>query len=466
MENKQSRKLSSKQLIGYALGAIPGGLLAYIFTLKYIELFYDDLKLLPILFIIGQVIYMVINSLNDPLLGQLSDRTNRKKWGSRRIIYIKYGGPIWALTFLLVWFPWSLDNQIIIFIHYIISICLFDTLLTLVVLCWMALLPEMTTDIDERNKANFFVLVFGIIALLPFILIVGPLDTLSLTFQVLMIVIAVISTIFLVIVVIVSEEKKEFQKDEVFPLWKSIKETVKLKSYLLFIGYNFCGVLIGSIGLSYLFVYSLILGPNPGIVTILYFLIYIFVGYGAFIVCMKLQKSWGMRKVILRFGILRVIGLIVVFLFVLIPGLSSLIWLGFIWTTFFGGYGVYTTGGLMYLSVDEDEVVHSTRREGMFLGINALFTKPANSLGPIIATAILGIFGYIQGGAANIQPASAYIGIKLLFFLIPAVFVAISLIFIYFYPFHGEKLKEMQDKLEELHKQKLEKALQNNVKNK
>ena len=114
-------KLSRKNIWGYAFGAVPTGLFAYIFTLKYIEFFYNDLRLAPIYFIIGQVIYMTINALNDPILGQLSDQTNREKWGGRRIIYIKYGGPLWALTFLLIWFPWSFDNQFIIFIQVIIS---------------------------------------------------------------------------------------------------------------------------------------------------------------------------------------------------------------------------------------------------------------------------------------------------------------------------------------------------------
>lgn len=448
-------KLTRRQLIGYSLGGIPAGLLIYIFNLKYIELFFDDLQLLPILFIVGQVIYMTINALNDPLLGQLSDRTNREKWGSRRLIYIKYGGPIWAITFILVWFPWSLDNQTIIFIHYTLSICLFDTMFTLVIMCWMALLPEMTTDIDERNKANFFVLVFGIIFVVPFYLILGDMVTTTAIFQVFMIIIAIIATFFLTVVVRVSEEKPEFQKDEVFTLWRSIKETLKSKSFLLFIGYNFMGTLTSSIGLSYLFVYSLVLGPDPGSATIFYFIVFIFVGYSAYIVCMKLQSNWGMRKVILRFGATRTLVLFITFVLVLIPELSFLIWIGFILNTFFAGYGVYTIGALMYLSVDEDEVKHGTRREGMFLGINALFTKPASSVGPIIATIILVAFGYIQG--SETQPTSALIGIKVLFFLWPAIFTALSLVFIYFYPLHGEKLKEISTNMQHLHQQKRDK---------
>ena len=454
MENKSLGKLSKRNLWGYAIGAIPAGLLSYVFTLKYIELFYDDLRLLPIYFIIGQIIYMAINALNDPFLGQLTDKTNREKWGSRRLIYIKYGGPIWALTFLLVWFPWSFDNQFIIFLHYVISICLFDTMLTLVVLCWMALLPEMSSDIDERNKANFFALLLGAIAVVPVLLILGAMKPTTQIFQFITIIVAIIATVFLLLVAKMCEERPEFQKDEVFPLWKSLKETTKSKSYLLFIGYNFCGVLTGSIAISYLFLYVLILGNNST-VTIIYFLIFVFVGYSSYIVCMNLRPKWGMRRVILRFGLLRIIGAIIIFGLSLTPSLESLIWLlwiGFIWWTFFGGYAVYTTGSLMYLSVDEDEVKFGTRREGMFLGINALFTKPANSLGPILATILLIYFGYIQG--SDTQSASALLGIKILFLLVPAMFAALSLLFMYFYPLHGEQLKVMLSKLEELHKEK------------
>lgn len=452
MENNNLGKLSKKNLWGYAFGAIPGGLLMYVFNLKYIELFYNDLSLLPLYFIIGQIIYMTVNALNDPLLGHLSDSTNREKWGSRRIIYIKYGAPIWALSFLLVWFPWSYDNQIIIFIHYTISICLFDTMFSLVVMSWMALLPEMTSDIGERNKANFLGLLLGAFAVVPFLIILGAMDALSLIFQLLMILVAIISTIFTLLVAIMCEEKPEFRKDESFPLWKSVKETVKLKSYLFFLGFSFCNNLTASIAISYLFAYSLILGENAFMVMVIYFLIFVVVGYGSYIVCLKLEPRWGMRKVILRFGILRVIGSIIIFILVISLALDSLLWVGFIWLTFFGGYGVYIMGSLMYLSVDEDELKHGTRREGMFLGINALFMKPASSLGPIIATLIFLYFGYIQG--SDTQPASALLGIKILFLLVPAIFIAMSLIFMYFFPLHGEKLKDMRMKLEELHKQK------------
>lgn len=276
-------------------------------------------------------------------------------------------------------------------------------------------------------------------------------------YQIYCIVIAIISTVFLFLTSIMTEEKPEFLNDEVTPLWKSVKETVKSKSYLLFVGYNFCLVFNGSIGLSYLFVFLFVLGIESIIGFLFFFIIVIFIAYLSAFACILLRPYWGMKKIIIRFGTLRIIGAIVTFIFILIPGFEWFIWIGIIWGTIFSGYSVYTFPGLMASCIDEDELKYGTRREGMFLGINALFTKPANSLGPIVATIILVYFGYIQG--SDTQPASALLGIKILMLIVPTIVILISLIIISFFPWYGEQLKEMQIKLENLHREKRKKLL-------
>ena len=77
MEVEITEKIPLKQKLGYSFGAIPGGLLTFVFAIYYVEFFYNDLELLPFYFIIGQIIYAIVNAFNDPLLGQLSDRTDR-----------------------------------------------------------------------------------------------------------------------------------------------------------------------------------------------------------------------------------------------------------------------------------------------------------------------------------------------------------------------------------------------------
>ncbi len=450
MENQDKKQLTSRNLWGYAIGAIPNGLLVFIFLLKYIQLFYDKLQLAPTLFVIGQVIYMIVNALNDPLLGQMSDRTNSQKWGSRRTIYIRYGAPIWGFTFMLVWIPWSFTNQIVIFLHFVVSICLFDTFFTLVVLVWMALLPEMTSDLDERNKANFLATIIAAVFVLPMFIIIGSMDPTSEQFVLLMLFIAIFSTILLIFTSFMCKERPEFQKDEGLPLIKAVKETLRMKSFLLFIAYSFCDAFIGSIGLSYLFVYLLILGEGG---LLYYFAIFFFIGYGANYFYIKMRPKWGMRKILLRSGFANVIITLGLFPFILLIDAPLLVVITLAIRTFLGGYTVFNTP-FLYLSIDEDELKTGSRREGMFLGINALVNKPAQSIGPIIATLVLGIFGYVQNSA--IQPDSAFIGIKLLMFIVPAMVNAIGLIFMYFYPLYGDSLNELQEKLRKLHAEKRE----------
>lgn len=447
-------KLGRRKMIGYTLGVVPTVLFNLVFGMKYVEFFYDQLQLLPFYFIAGQVIYMTINALNDPLSGQLSDRTNVKKWGSRRLVYIKWGGPIWALTFLLLWYPWSLTNQLVIFLHYVISLCLFDTMLTLIVLAWMALLPEMTTDHDERNKANFYTGVVGLVAALPFLLILGEMNPTTELFRNINVFIAVISTICLYAVTRLCEERPELQSGKSYPLIQSIKESMKSRSFLVYMAFNFFGVLAGSFGLTYLFVYLLILGEGGFLIYILFGIV---LGYVSNIWVLRLHErnKWDMRTIILRFGAVRMVITACFLPFVLFTSELLFIYLLLFLGTLFSGYGVFNTP-LIYLSMDEDEVKNNTRREGMFLGINAFFTKPANSFGPIIATFVLGYFGYVVG--TDLQPESALFGIKLLFFAIPAIFMAIGLFFMYFYPLHGEKLQVMKQELEEIHAKRLGKS--------
>ena len=361
MEKKAEKQLKIGQKLSYSLAAIPGGLLAYVFGLYYIDFFYQDVGMRFEYMVIGLIIYAVINALNDPLLGQLSDKTDRTKWGGRRIPYIKYGAPIWALSFVLLWFPWSFENQIIMLIHYTVTICAYDMMLTLVILCWMALLPEMTSNIDERNIVNFLVLLIGFFGLLPFLILVPILKEAGLPeFQFINIFIAIISIICYWIMVHFSEEKPEFQSDEVFDFKTSIKEVLKYKSFRAYVGYNFCVSFNGAIGLSFLFAYGHLIGGGTG-ATLYYLGIFLLVGYTSYIICMRLRKKWSMRTIILRFGAIKAIGAIGFFLLILIPIFdnSDFIRIGMIWSIFFGGFGIFNTN-LNYLMMDEDEVKHGT----------------------------------------------------------------------------------------------------------
>ncbi|MFW9949886.1 MAG: MFS transporter [Candidatus Thorarchaeota archaeon] len=449
-------KLSGKQVWGYISGMIPLTIVLGVFRLAYVKFFYDSLGLNEVLFIIGMTIFMIINMLNDPLIGQWQDNTNAKRWGSRRIVYIKYFSPILVIVFAFMWFPWTTDStspmgQFILFLHFLISICVFDTLSNIVTMAWMALLPDMTSDLGERTKINFLGSILALFASFAVITVPTMVDNLQF-FQVFNIVVAIISYICYVIVVKFSKESPEYRQDRSPSLWKAVKQTVKSKSFLMFVGYNFFKTMIASIQLSYVFLFLILIGPEN---VIYYFLIVIIVGWSSNILCMRLRTKYGFKKLLLRFSVIQCIGGFILFFLVLIPTISMpTMWIGLIFSTFFGGAGVF--GVLMQtLPIDEDELKYGSRREGMFFGINALFTKPTESIGPIIVTIVLVLTGYVQN--SPIQSSFAMFGIIFVFYFIVNVFLALSIIFVYFFPLDGEKLKDLQVQLQILHASKKEK---------
>ncbi|MHA1843125.1 MAG: MFS transporter [Promethearchaeota archaeon] len=452
--NILDEKLSSKRIFGYVIGTIPLVMIMGFFNLAYVNFFYDDLQLNETFWIIGLIIYAIVNAINDPLVGHISDNTNVARWGSRRIVYIKYFSPILSIIFVLIWFPWSIENQFIMFLQFVILVCAYDTVLNIVVMTWMALLPEMTMDIDERTKIGFLSGIVGFFAAIPTMIVPYIMNN-HVLLQIGSIIVAIISLICYRLVVKYSKERPEFQEDKSPPLWESIKQTLKSRSFICFMGYNFFNILILSIGLSYLFIYSLILGEGG---ILYFFLISIFIGYGSNILCMKLREKYGIKKIMVLFITLNIIVGLISFFMVLNPATEWFLWIGVILGSFLGGAKVFGSV-LQTFPIDEDELKYGARREGMFYGVNALFTMHAYSLGPIIATLILSASNYVKNGPLEVQPVSAIIAIKFIFFLLPRIFGLFGLIFLLLYPIKKFEEKEFQIDLAKFHSEKKQKLL-------
>jgi len=116
-------------------------------------------------FFAGQLIYMFWNSINDPICGWISDRMGQaaKSPVQTRLDAIKYGGILWAMSFAGVWFapPANSSSHWILFLHFCLSTCLYDTMLTLVEVNHSALLAELSVDGGERASYNGYAAVFA-----------------------------------------------------------------------------------------------------------------------------------------------------------------------------------------------------------------------------------------------------------------------------------------------------------------
>jgi GPH family glycoside/pentoside/hexuronide:cation symporter len=134
----------------------------------------------------------------------------------------------------------------------------------------------------------------------------------------------------------------------------------------------------------------------------------------------------------------------------------------------FAGFGL--TGPQMFTNImfaqvsDEDELVTGVRREGSFFGVNALITKPAQSVSLIMITLMLQysnfrdrIGDYIFNGPIDTllgQPSGAIMAIKLFSGLIPGILMFIEVIILFAYPLKGNRLKKLEENILILHDEK------------
>ncbi len=450
--NSDKSLLPPREKLIYILASFPNTVLAGIFSLLYVNFFWDNLQLEQFYFVLGQLIYMFINAFNDFFLGRMSDKTNIAKWGSRRLIFIKWGGPMWAFVFFILWFPWSYSIQIIIFLHFVISICAFDMFQTLVVLVWNALLPELTENLHERNKILFFNQIIGGIGAFFVIIAMVIFESNMEAFHIFTAVMAILCAgMFFFISQRLHERPELYQDGDIPGIRKSLKETLKSRAFVTQTAFKFFNYVNVAILFQFVFAYLYITGFDVFTTTMM---IYFFVGLcgligsGAYVL---LARKRSMQTLMIRGRILSIILAIIAFSIVIQPGADLLIWIFFPICALIGSFTIFETPYLM-LAVDDDELRHGTRREGMFYGTNALFVKFADGVGSIIATSVLLYFGFVRN--ASTQTAEAIFGIKFLFFIVPAIMNTLGLICLFLFPLHGERLKETRANLKRLHEEK------------
>jgi len=108
---------------------------------------------------------------------------------------------------------------------------------------------------------------------------------------------------------------------------------------------------------------------------------------------------------------------------------------------------------------DEDELRSGVRREGAFFGVNALITKPAQSIALVLIAQVLAATQFVtresnQGLIFLDQPENAIFGIKILVGLIPGVAMLLGALILTWYPLKNAYLRQVQEQVLELHAKK------------
>ncbi len=174
-----------------------------------------------------------VDAFTDPLIGWWSDRT-RSPWG-RRIPFILFGAPFYALFGALIWFLPSEGSSWWNVLYLVVMLELFFTASTMSTGAMEALVPELTRTARDRMQVVSFIFLFAVGGA-GLGLVMGGYIKDAFGFQVAGAIFAVAAFVFRLIAL--SAIWRYAQRDVIpaqVPFWRGFKDTLRNPQFLAFL---------------------------------------------------------------------------------------------------------------------------------------------------------------------------------------------------------------------------------------
>jgi GPH family glycoside/pentoside/hexuronide:cation symporter len=362
-------------------------------------------------------IYGLWNAINDPLMGQLSDRT-RSRFG-RRVPYVAFGAIPLGLSFFFLWTPpekpaWLLAA------YFLMILFIFDTLYSLTIIAYNALFPEVAPTVRDRVDLSAVREILATIALL-LSYILAPIIAEEIGYITMGAVMGALIGVGYLIAMIGVKEQPIKSEEIQHNLGESLKIVLSSIPFRWFIGANiakeYVWLVLGAM-LPFWRKYALgiqapidVLGAELGAGDAEAVLLGV-----PILLTIPSLLIW--RPIVMRLGYRRTW---IIAALTFIPGLAVMMVANNFTTGLIGTLLICPgLAGSMIMPfpvisevIDDDaRKEHGYRREGIFFGLNGGITKLAFSAQGVLFASIMSAAGYVAG--ETVQSASAVNGIRML----------------------------------------------------
>ena len=370
-------------------------------------------------------IYGLWNAVNDPLMGQISDRT-RSRFG-RRVPYVALGAIPLGLSFFFLWTPPS-QSPFTLAAYFLMILFIFDTLYSLIFIAYNALFPEVApTPRDRIDLSTTREILATVALLLSFIL--APIIAEEVGYFAMGAIMGtLIAAGYLVAMVGVKERPVDETREQSFGLGHALKIVLANKSFRWFLGANiskeYIWLLLASM-LPFWRKYALgiqdqvnVFGVNlsGGDAEAVLLGVPILLAIPTLLIWRPLVAKLGYRKTWMIGTLTFIPGLLVMTVandfytgllgtMLTIPGLANSMIMPF---------------PVISEIIDEDAKQESGfRREGLFFGMNSGIIKLAFSAQGLLFALVTAVTGFSEG--SDVQSQTAVWGIRFLIGVTPAI---------------------------------------------
>ena len=466
-ENGNSR-VSLRRKLAFSTGEVGDGVAYQSFSFLIFTFYFTVVKL-PVTWIsLGFIAWSFWNSINDPLIGYLSDRTKTSK--GRRIPWMIGGTiPLALIMVLLFTPPAGSEDNVLKFVYFLVMLFGFDTAYTCFNLNYNASFSEIFVSVKDRAEVGRLRIIFVVFSLilafvLPTIIIEDLANQNAYPYtQDQYILNGIIAAIIVVVTYIINlkwgmKNTKEFSKDAetAMGMKENLKHVLKNKTFLLFIipalgTWIVIGILPTVIPLWA--TYVLKVNEDDSLLTGLLLLAAFFTaGLSTPFWTEIRQKKDARTAGMLGVAVWGCAVLTYLLANELVMGVVSMVFVGF----GLGG-GLYFYDQCIAEIIDEDEVRHGTRRAGTYYGAISFIIRLAG----VINFVMIGlVFSGSEWETYSPNPGlDVLLGLNFLIAIYPALVLLASFIGLYFYPIKGKHLLETRVKLDKLHSEKRTNAL-------
>jgi len=370
-------------------------------------------------------IYGLWNAINDPLMGQISDRT-RSRFG-RRVPYVAFGAIPLGLAFFFLWTPPS-QSPFLLAAYFLMILFIFDTLYSLTFIAYNALFTEVAPTSRDRIDLSATREILATSALLASFILAPIIAEKVGYFTMGAIMGALIAAGYLVAMIGVKERPIDETREQSLGLGHALKLVLANKAFRWFLGANiskeYIWLLLASM-LPFWRKYALgiqdrvtVFGVNlsAGDAEAILLGLPILLAIPTLLIWRPLVTRLGYRKTWIA-GTLT-----------FIPGLLVMAFANDFYTGLLGT--MLTIPGLANSMIMPFPVIseiidndanqeNGFRREGLFFGMNSGIIKLAFSAQGLLFALVTALTGFNEG--SDVQTQTAVWGIRFLIGVTPAI---------------------------------------------
>jgi len=416
--------VSDKSPLFYGLGVLGFNLILEAFG-GYAYFFYIEiLGLAMTMAAVVRMAYAIWDSINDPIFGFLSDNT-RSLWG-RRHVWLVPTTLLSGIVFILVFsVPEFIQGKTHLFWYMLVTLLLFETLSTILIVNYVALFPEYFQGLKKRSTASVYNQAGKNIAVLIG-LALTPIVYRAIGFTWMAVTYSLLSIVLLVLSLVVNREDPQMQvvkKVEFLPAFKNVLKDLSFWKYGITIALILFGVNMVPFALPFYVKYALNAGPNltatlSGMALVTSLVVLPIWG--------RLIRKWEMKKTFYAVVLIMAFGAI---LLGFSPNkniaMAGIVIYGVAWG------GIWVCNHIIRADLISQNQAHSEKHtEALYYSLLNVILRIGGllqSLAMVLATVF---FGYVSGENPGSQPGMAF---RFLMGFIPLVGLVVALFFARFF---------------------------------